>query len=277
MEDLGPFVLPYTRTHDFVAKSNGRSYRVFVSTPSGKPPEKPLPVLYALDGNAGYGTVVETARWMAFGGEIEPMVIVGIGYPTTNIMEAMVRRTYELSPSHDAAFVERAKVEGQPLPEGGLGGAAGFLRFIDEELAPLIEAEYAGGGLDRGLFGFSLGGLFAAYALLQARPVFQRFSIGSPSLWWNEREMFAVENQLHESGSALKARVFMSAGELEETPGAARMAPFRMVSNAIEMGGILGSRGYAGLDIKTHIFPGESHQSVIGATVARGLRVLYGV
>lgn len=277
MEDLGPFSIPYTRTHDFVANSNGRAYRVFVSTPSGKPPEKPLPVLYALDGNAGYGTVVETARWMAFGGEIEPLVIVGIGYPTTNIMEAMVRRTYELSPSHDSAFVERSKAEGQPLPEGGLGGAPSFLQFIREELAPFIESEYAAGGLDRGIFGFSLGGLCAAYALLQAKPVFQRFIIGSPSLWWNDREMFAAESALHASGNQLAARVFISAGELEEAPGAARMAPFRMVSNAIEMGATLGSRGYPGLDIKTHIFPGESHQSVVGATVARGLRVLYGV
>jgi predicted alpha/beta superfamily hydrolase len=277
MEDLGPFTLPYTRTYDFVAKSNGRAYRVFVSTPSGKPPDKPLPVLYALDGNAGFGTVVETARWMAFGGEIEPMVIVGIGYPTMHIMEAMVRRTYELSPSYDAAFVERAKAEGQPLPAGGLGGAPGFLSFIDEELAPFVEAEYAGGGLDRGLFGFSLGGLFATHALLQPQPVFQRYIIGSPSLWWNEREMFALEKQRAEAGGDLPAKVFLSAAELEESPGAVRMAPFRMVSNAIEMGAMLGSRGYEGLDIRTHIFPGESHQSAIGPTVARGLRVLYGV
>lgn len=275
MEDLGPFVVPYTRTHHFTADSNGREYRVFVSTPTARNPDAPLPVLYALDANGGFGTVVETARMMMLGNEIEQAIIVGIGY-NAGLREMMALRNFELSTSHDPAFVERAATQGQVIEEGGLGGAPGFLQFIGEQLAPFIESQYGGSPDDRGIWGFSLGGLFATFALLQPNPVFQRYIIGSPSLWWHDRAMFQLEEERSKQDRRLDARVFISAGELEELPGLAEMAPFRMVSNAIEMAGRLGSRGYEGFSIKSHIFPGESHQSAIGPTIARGLRVVYG-
>lgn len=275
MEDLGPFVLPYTRTHHFTAAANGRDYRVFVATPSAKTPDRPLPILFALDANGGMGTVVETARMMMLGNEIEQIIIAGIGY-NASLREMMALRNYELSPSHDPAFLERAATQGQSIEEGGLGGAPGFLQFIAHELAPFMEAEYGASPGDRGIWGYSLGGLFATYALLQPNPVFQRYIVGSPSLWWHDREMFGLEAERAKQGGRLDARVFMSAGELEQQPGLAQMAPFRMVSNAVEMAARLGSRGYEGLTVTSHIFPGESHQSAIGATIARGLRVIYG-
>ena len=54
------------------------------------------------------------------------------------------------------------------------------------------------------------------------------------------------------------------------------MAPFRMVSNAITFASTLASRQYEGLSMRWHVFEGESHQSAIGPTIARGLRVIYG-
>ena len=110
MEDLGPFVLPYTRTHHFKAEANGREYRVFVSTPTARKPDAPLPVLYALDANGGFGTVVETARMMMLGNEIEPMIVVGIGY-NAGLRAMMALRNFELSTSHDQAFVAPVGVD----------------------------------------------------------------------------------------------------------------------------------------------------------------------
>jgi len=106
--------------------------------------------------------------------------------------------------------------------------------------------------------------------------VFQRYIIGSPSLWWNDREMFTLEEQRAHAGGDLNARVFMSAGELEERPGDVELAALRMVSGAIELASRVAARGYPGLSVATHIFPGESHASAVGPTVARGLRVVYG-
>ena len=275
MEDLGPFVLPYTRTHHFKADSNGREYRAFIATPSARTPDSPLPVLYALDANGGMGTTVETARMMLLGNEIEPLIIVGVGYDA-GLREMMTLRNYELTPSSDAGMIERSAAAGQPLADGALGGAAGFLQFISKQLAPFVETEYGGSRDDQGVWGYSLGGLFATYALLQPKPAFQRYIIGSPSLWWNDREMFRLEDARAKQGGRLDARVFISAGQLEQLPEPGIYAMARMVSNAIEMSSQLGSRGYEGLTITSHIFPGESHQSAIPATIARGLRVVYG-
>jgi len=55
------------------------------------------------------------------------------------------------------------------------------LAFIRDELVPSIEAKYNVSAGDRAWGGYSLGGLFGLYALLNDGSPFQRFLIGSPS------------------------------------------------------------------------------------------------
>ena len=275
MKDIGEFSIVQTYTHDFVAKSNGETFRVFVSPMQPERSATPVSVVYSTDANVQYGTFVETARMMILAGEIEPLILVGIGYPVDQLKDFASRRNFDLSPSPDPDFVPRATI-GASSPPARFGGARAFLDFIEHELSPALEAEYNASPDDRGICGHSFGGLFAAYALLQPKPAFQRYIIGSPSLWWNRRELFASEIERFESGEGLRGRVFISAGELEESPLSPASLPRRMVSNAIEFAGALAVRGYPGLSVRTHVFPGESHVSVIGPTYARGLRVLYG-
>ena len=73
---------------------------------------------------------------------------------------------------------------------------------------------------DRAWFGHSFGGLFGVYLLINGSDVFQRFIIGSPSLWWDKRAMLKAEDALAASGKPLNARVFLSVGVLEQ-----QMAP----------------------------------------------------
>jgi predicted alpha/beta superfamily hydrolase len=104
----------------------------------------------------------------------------------------------------------------------GLGGAEGFLQFITDELAPAIEDLYGGDPDDRALLGFSLGGLFTAYALLQ-EGLLKRFIIGSPSLWWDNRMMFELEERRAEGpGSCPPAPSYPRAKRRK-----CRMASFR--------------------------------------------------
>jgi uncharacterized protein len=269
LEDLGPFTIHYIRTHDFTAASNGRDYRVFVAAYPAPIPH--LPVLYSLDANSQFGTLIETARHMSLSGELEPMMIVGIGYPG-DILEIGSLRNLDFTSSFDAAAAKRA---GQQLGPDDFGGAESFLLFIREDLAPAMESHYGASPTDRGIMGHSLGGNFATWALLQPEPAFQRYMIGSPALYWNDRELLRLEEERSGAAGVLEARVFVSAGELEERPDNPEIAALRMVSNTVELAGRMASRGYAGFSLSSHVFPGESHVSVIGPTIARGLRVLY--
>jgi hypothetical protein len=208
----------------------------------------------------------------SFSGEIPPVIVVGVGYPV-RMPQPMVLRNHELTPSADNAYVERAAKQGLPADPRGVGGADGFLRFITGELAPMIEDEYGGDPDDRALSGFSLGGLFAAYALLQPTPAFNRFILGSPSLWWDNRMLFEMEERRADGPKALPARVFVSAGEEEEMPGGMLPSSSRMVSNALQFAVLLKSRGCEGLEIEHRTIHHAGHQQP--PMLVQGLRSIY--
>ena len=275
MDDLGPFAISNSHSHDFVAASNGQRYRVWVATPAKRVPGEVRPALYMTDANSDFGTVTEASRLLAFSGQIPPVIVVGIGYGgPSGLRDMMTLRNYELTPTDDEAYRQRVANQGQQLGPMGLGGAPGFLQFIEKELAPEIETVYGADPNDRGLFGFSLGGLFTTWAMLQAGTMFRRFIAGSPSLWWHDRVLFQVETERAIGPKQLPARLYLSAGELEERPENGDTSAFRMVSNAVEFAGTLGRRQYEGLSIQMDVIRGVGHEQ--SPMMVRGLRYAYG-
>ena len=75
------------------------------------------------------------------------------------------------------------------------GGGPRFLEFIHTELKPLIEAEYPADPADATIFGDSFGGLFSTFVLLNRPHTFQRYIIGSPSLFWNDKVLLEHERR----------------------------------------------------------------------------------
>ena len=49
-----------------------------------------------------------------------------------------------------------------------------------------------------------------------------------------------------------------------------------MLSDMLRMAETLSAREKRGLELTSHIFEGETHLSVIPATMSRGMRVLFG-
>jgi len=273
LEDLGPFSITNSHTHGFVAKSNGRHYRVAVATPGKKIPGQPRPVLYVTDGDMNFGSAVEATRMLAFGGEIPPVIVVGLGYAGATPLSVMTMRNFELTHTLDADYIERTAKSPAPVTAEGLAGAPGFLEFIRDELAPQIDEVYGGDPGDRALFGYSLGGLFTLWALLQEDSGFQRFIAGSPSLWWDRRGLFEEEARRAAGAKDLAVRVFVSAGEREEFPGGPLPAFAGMVSNAVAFATTLASRGYEGMEVDLHLIPNVGHQ--MPPMLVQGLTSVY--
>ena len=67
------------------------------------------------------------------------------------------------------------------------------------------------------------------------------------------------------------ARLFLSAGVLEEQDAPAYLP----VSNVRRLAGHLLDRKFPGFQVMCHIFPDETHASVVPATISRGLRMLF--
>jgi hypothetical protein len=169
------------------------------------------------------------------------------------------KRSRDLTPTQD-----QLKTWGDwPLA----GGAGIFLRFIEEELIPFIETHYQADPSNRALAGFSFGGLFAGFTLLQAQREFQKFIISSPAILWDASLLIKLEEEYSNANVALPARVYFAIGELE---GATTiLEPYKDFVLKLK------SRGYQGLEVGDQILPGETHFSAFPQGLTRGLRFLF--
>ncbi|MEN8374776.1 MAG: alpha/beta hydrolase-fold protein [Gemmatimonadota bacterium] len=261
-----------SRSRTITSEITGRTYEISVALPLGyETTEATYPVLYAVDANGELGTVVEAARLMRFDGIVPDLLIVGIGYPVGRFFDATPLRAVDLTPTEDPEFLRWWSEELPDFPPlEGTGGAPGFLDFIRQELIPLVESEYRAESSGRALFGHSFGGLFALYALFQGEGTFERFIVGSPSLFWDDRATFDFEAAYAETHATLEADLFLAVGLLEALDG----EEYAMVSNVEDLATILEARNYEGLRLETMFFEDETHTSVIPPTVSRGLRVI---
>jgi len=175
----------------------------------------------------------------------------------------MRKRTFDLTPTEVEAWnaFESKRYGG----EFHSGGASLFLRTLKEELIPFIESRYRATS-DRGLVGYSLGGLFAAYVWLNDGTTFSRYLIGSPPLWWDKEMILKAEAAVAESGETLHGRVFLSVGADEEE---GTVGPVKKLTTALT------SHAYPNLRLESHIFEGQDHLSGVLGTLSSGLKFLY--
>lgn len=259
------FTIPGTRQWTMRARNTGREYRLFLYVPAAPPPEKGYPVLYALDGNASFGSLTEAMRLQSRPPHgFQPGVIVSIGYDSD---EPIVtdRRFYDYTePADQAALPERP--DGSPWPE--TGGADAFLDFIENELKPAVEARCPIDRERQSLFGHSLGGLFALHALAAKPYSFRHFIAGSPSIWWNNRRLLEraalIESRLNR-GDVGGPALLIGVGSEEK--------PF-MVEDAERLHRILLPCQANGLRLAYRVFQGEGHVSVIPPLISCMLRFI---
>lgn len=270
--------IPNTEVRSLSSSIVDQEYRIFVAFPHGyDASDLTYPVLYLLDANGFFGVATETVRMLQVFQEVPEMLIVGIGYHADSFIQTSGIRVRDLTPTEDRAWLEAMSRLRPGLATDGSGGAHNFLRFFQEELIPFVHANYRVEPNDSAIAGYSFGGLFSLYTLLHAPGTFRRYLIGSPSIWWDPKAIFKYEADYARDHSDLPARVFLSAGSLEESmPQPFRGQPAAFVSNVQSMATTLQERDYQGLDLKTHVFEGETHVSGAPAAMSRGLRVVFG-
>lgn len=171
------------------------------------------PVLYFHDGNNAFDKatafggnewhVDEVAEGLIKAGVIRPFIGVGV-YNTFG-------RENEYTPFPD------------PMTRSG-GEAAGYARFLKEELKPFIDREFRTlpGPGDTGTVGSSLGGLVSLYLGVCHGETFGLIGGVSPSLWWGRG---AFENLVEKAEKkSLARRIWLCMGD-HEGMGRVRVKP----------------------------------------------------
>jgi predicted alpha/beta superfamily hydrolase len=241
----------------------GGPVEVYVTLQGSPEAGERLPVVYVLDANAWFVAVTQMAGVLQTYNELPALCVVGIGYPVGNpytdraASEAFyARRQPDLSPVRDPEYANWQ------------GGGPEFLRYLVDEVIPVVEARYGVDATRRMLFGDSLSGDFGLYAMLARPGVFQGVVAGSPSL---HRPLMVAELErlaasLVSAGARLETRAFVAYGEMEpDRP--------RDMEQAL---GFLRPLEGQGLRVEVVVFEGETHASVWPATFSRGLRWLLG-
>lgn len=258
------YFIEYSDLHEFRSEKIGMDLqlRVLYPTEDLLTGINQFPVVYFVDADGTFGLVAEIFRLLQFTGEIEPAIVVGIQYVTDGTERFVsARRRFDLTPTVDRAHEERKSSDyNRPVKTGG---ADAYLDGLLNEIIPFIESKYPTSS-EKYLSGYSLSGLLASYLLLTEPENFDGYLIGSPSLWWDDTIIFDIEQQYSDRHDDLNAKVFLSTNDQEE-PYLSQMQQF---AEALQ------KRSYPGLELKYHVFDGDSHISGIPATIAMGLMVL---
>jgi hypothetical protein len=240
----------------------GRTYRIFVSRPSG-PAKEPYPVLYVLDGNAMFAAFAEARRIQSIDKfDLDKVVIVGIGYPGGEVYDR--RRLFDFTaPIRSAELAKNFK----ELPSGG---REAFLSFLVEKLRPEIARRFQVDPQRQSLFGHSLGGLFGLYVAFSRPGLFHTIVAASPSIWWDDQAILEDEqkfrSRLPRSASSAKTRLHILVGEREE--------PSVMVQDAVALAKRLEDLSGYGVRSQVQVFEDETHISVPSRAVTTTMRAV---
>ena len=233
------------------------------------------PVVYVTDAGSNFSGLMSSLPLMQLANDLPHFILIGIDYKSKKSNDSMSLRNRDLTPTNDSIWMsgqkEMYKIFGD-LPEAEPGGAKEFLEFIDHKVKPLINDKYHVNSSDQTYCGFSLGGLFGLFTLFTSPKSFNRYVIGSPSIWWDNKHILQVEEEYSKNNKELPAKIFMSIGDLEEEGDS---GAFRMVTNVKSLSKTLKKRNYEGLIMKTVILEDETHCSAIAATLNRGLRSVF--
>ena len=268
--------LPNTRYFEVESAHAAARYAIWVTVPPQYElnEEEHFSVVFAPDGNGMAPGAAARMQMLSSDpiAPIEPFILVCIGYCGEDARRTLAVRARDLLPP------------GEPLPEGaeqsmskivamGLLDEEGadlylhhlrapaadkFLAFITNELLPMITAQWRVKPGDHGLFGYSYGGLFAAYAALRRPLPITRIGAGSPGILAGSSRIFGLYAEDREGGVDHGGRhLHLTVCETELTvPGYYQAA---IGAGVTEFPVLTGTQPLKGLTVTSRIIPLESH------------------
>ncbi len=261
-----------TEARNLKSSNTNELYALYISLPdSYSTSNTKYPVIFITDANQYFGMIEGIARGLQWGDEMPESIIVGIGYPLdlekTNDEKWgkwLARRSHDFTPTSNSQLDKDFGADG--IKSGG-GGA--FLNFIENDLFPFIENNYRADDSNRTYIGFSLGGYFGLYSMLENTKLFSRYILGSPSIWYDDKSILKMEASYAEEHEDLPVDLFISVGELEEEINSG------MVRNMLEFTSKMKSRKYPGLNLEIDIIKNGTHMSSPSVSFQHGLSFLF--
>lgn len=265
-----PLPLERSAVHTLRATSTGRTYDIYVKLPPnyGAPENagRRYPVIYLTDGDYTFQVASGVTRLPHNAGKLEQAILVGL--PNAKGEDGMAARRRDLTPWEN------------PAMPGPNGGGRAYVEFITGQVLPLIDATYRSDPARRTFVGQSYGGLLGLWILFSQPQHFSSYLLTSPSIWYAEKALMALEANYAKNHKELKARLFMATGAFEGvkkgTPSPRYNKETDMVGDQQKMARWLRGRGYKGFLVQDMVIPATIHETTFPIGLVYGLQWLYG-
>ena len=272
-----PWPVRGSESFEVTSKIVGDTFAVGVSRPDtrvlamfGKSADEPLDLVYVLDGSWALGIasaicMLQLADLIKPG--FPPLLLVGVDYPVG--APNARSRDYTMVDSAPKAMAEGMAAN----PKTAIGGADNFLRFLEEELDPMIRSRYKTTGKPAGILGDSFGGTFTFYAFLKQSKLFDRYWLGSPGIFTTETDYLAKFRETLAAPLVHDTKMFLSLGDLEANGGIDFYEDMGRSFNS--MVSALKTKPNAQLTWKHQLYPGYTHTSVFAPAINDALLYLF--
>ena len=274
--------IPNTEIKQITAAANNVPYKLFISLPEGYNSKghhsyrKSYHVLYLLDPDVEFGLAENIARTMVNYDNIEPFIIVGVGYQDQDLSTMDDSKIFwdKWTQNRARDYIPIQVSAGKEDFEGGdheykglsahTGGSEKFKDFIERELIPYINQTYRT-STECALSGHSQGGLFATWMMLNHPSVFEKYIILGPSLWVEKGQMIKQANKLQPSA---KITAYFAVGSKEHDANRSMVTQVKLFYSSLPKGKSFKS--------KLEIIDDENHVSMVPASLTKGFKFLFG-
>ena len=216
--------------------------------------------MYLLDADYSFAIARNIVEHLSDRGDLPSLILVGIAY--AGPPRYRENRTRDYTPTY--------------VPTGGYGpdvqrysgGGPAFRSFLTEELIPFVQRTYRTRG-DRTLVGHSYGGLFGTWVAFTTPSASDQYLLVSPSLWYDDRLVFRVEETYAEGHVSLSATLFLGVGSRERNRLRDMPADLHAFHHRV------GTRSYRDLRMRMEVLDDETHNSVFPRALSDGLRAIF--
>lgn len=253
-----PFVLGVVEEIQSVQLGEKRVLNIYLPEGYRQNDTARYPVIYLLDGSADedFIHIVGLVQYFNFPwiNTVPRSIVVGI---------ANVDRRRD--------FTTPTSIENDKKAYPTTGGSAKFIAFIEKELQPFIEKKYKTGS-SKTIIGQSLGGLLATEILFTRPALFDHYIIISPSLWWNDGALLAMNPEIVQPGFAQKKHIYIGVGKEGPTPGTGNRI---MEEDAEKLADKIRKPETKNIKLFFDYLPAENHATVTHPAVFNAFRLLY--
>lgn len=223
------------------------------------------PVLFILDGNIHFHSITGMTEILASGVNgthvIPEMIVVGI-----------------LNTARTRDFTPTASKEGFDGKDadwlGESGGGDRFLKFLEEELIPVVESDYRTFPY-RTFVGHSFGGLAAINALISRPKLFNAYVLIDPSVWWDGKIILEKTADFLKSADLNGRSLFIGQANPFVADDPRGDAPFDAFDAVRQFKSLLEKHSDTGLNWRYKYYDKDNHGSVAFIAEYDALRFIF--